>query len=107
MCDNDAKYIYLAKLRAIKCKLGRRDFLPQVEEFKYLGVLFTNEARMEWCCCRSNAFQLSSLFAGCSTFLSSPMVMNSEDTSKNMFLCVLKTHPAKRPAFPSDTLDFC
>uniref|UniRef100_A0A671TEK4 Reverse transcriptase domain-containing protein n=1 Tax=Sparus aurata TaxID=8175 RepID=A0A671TEK4_SPAAU len=71
------------------------EFLPQVEEFKYLGVLFTSEGRMEreidrrigavaavmrslyrsvgtWI----EPFRLSSRFTSQSTFRPSPMAMN-------------------------------
>ena len=60
------------------------EFLPQVEEFKYLGVLFTSEGRMEREIDRRigaaaavmQSFWLSSQFTGQSMFLPSPMVMN-------------------------------
>ena len=32
--------------KRVECSLGNK-ILPQVEEFKYLGVLFTSEGRME------------------------------------------------------------
>jgi len=35
--------------KMVECPLRvGNDIIPQVEEFKYLGVLFTSEGRMEW-----------------------------------------------------------
>ncbi len=40
--------IHLCSLKKVACPLQvGGEFLPQVEEFKYLGVLFTSEGRME------------------------------------------------------------
>ncbi|MDF4285589.1 reverse transcriptase domain-containing protein, partial [Vibrio parahaemolyticus] len=36
--------------KRVDCPLQvRGEVLPQVEEFKYLGILFTSEGRMVWC----------------------------------------------------------
>ncbi|TWW76575.1 hypothetical protein D4764_13G0012370 [Takifugu flavidus] len=34
--------------KKVGCLLRVKEILPQVEKFKYFGVLFTSEGRMEW-----------------------------------------------------------
>ena len=63
------------------------EFLPHVEEFKYLGILFMSEGRMaletdRWIGAAAAVMRslyrsvLVKRFTGQSTFLPSPMVMN-------------------------------
>ncbi|TWW73381.1 hypothetical protein D4764_15G0007750 [Takifugu flavidus] len=67
--------------KKVECLLRvKEEILPQVEEFKYLGVLFTSEGRMEQEIDRqigaASAVMRDSQFTGRSSFLPSPMVMS-------------------------------
>ncbi|TWW78630.1 hypothetical protein D4764_11G0007510 [Takifugu flavidus] len=73
--------------KKVECLLRvKEEILPQVEEFKYLGVLFTSEGRMEREVDRRTGAASAVIrtlhrsiggkrFTGRSSFLPSPMVM--------------------------------
>ncbi|XP_029695328.1 polycomb protein SCMH1-like isoform X3 [Takifugu rubripes] len=62
--------------KKVECLLRvKEEILPQVEEFKYLGVLFTSEGRMEREIDRQTGFVGVKRFTGRSSFLPSPMAM--------------------------------
>ncbi|TWW75583.1 hypothetical protein D4764_13G0002450 [Takifugu flavidus] len=85
--------------KKVECLLRvKEEILPQVEEFKYLGVLFTSEGRMEQeidrrisaasavmrtlhrsVVVKKGEERRSSRFTGRSSFLPSPMVMSFGD----------------------------
>ncbi|TWW56354.1 hypothetical protein D4764_08G0003410 [Takifugu flavidus] len=64
--------------KKVECLLRvKEQILPQVEEFKHLGVLFTSEGRMEQEIDRRiGAVSAVMRFTGRSSFLPSPMVMS-------------------------------
>ncbi|TWW71349.1 hypothetical protein D4764_17G0008320 [Takifugu flavidus] len=76
--------------KKVECLLRvKEEILPQVEEFKYLGVLFTSEGRMEReidrrigaasAVMRTLHRSVVVKFTGRSSFLPSPMVMSFGD----------------------------